>query len=221
MGEFRCRDGTCIGNSSRCNQFVDCEDASDEMNCSERRPLPALWPRLLSAFPLGPQGSFSPLPAHPSPGLPWDSGRGREWKAWPGHIHRKTGLDFLKHVCGPAALREGVIGGAWCHPSRRRTGQQLCGEGVVGGTWCHPSSPPLPGATDCSSYFRLGVKGVRFQPCERTSLCYAPSWVCDGANDCGDYSDERDCPGPASGQVCGGQRPPKGAMPSRLPRPQV
>lgn len=58
-----------------------------------------------------------------------------------------------------------------------------------------PPSPPLPGATDCSSYFRLGVKGVLFQPCERTSLCYAPSWVCDGANDCGDYSDERDCPG--------------------------
>lgn len=58
-----------------------------------------------------------------------------------------------------------------------------------------PASLPPPGATDCSSYFRLGVKGVRFQPCERTSLCYAPSWVCDGANDCGDYSDERDCPG--------------------------
>ncbi|KAL2293805.1 hypothetical protein Nmel_018869, partial [Mimus melanotis] len=50
-------------------------------------------------------------------------------------------------------------------------------------------------ATDCSSYFRLGVKGTTFQKCEHTSLCYAPSWVCDGANDCGDYSDERNCPG--------------------------
>ncbi|KAF7240343.1 Low-density lipoprotein receptor-related protein 1 [Varanus komodoensis] len=35
--EFRCRDGTCISNSSRCNQQIDCEDASDEMNCSVRK----------------------------------------------------------------------------------------------------------------------------------------------------------------------------------------
>lgn len=38
VGEFRCRDGSCISKSSRCNQLVDCEDASDEMNCSEYLP---------------------------------------------------------------------------------------------------------------------------------------------------------------------------------------
>lgn len=61
----------------------------------------------------------------------------------------------------------------------------------------------LAAATDCSSYFKLGVKGTTFQKCEHTSLCYAPSWVCDGANDCGDYSDERNCPG-ESGERKGG-----------------
>lgn len=36
---------------------------------------------------------------------------------------------------------------------------------------------------------------MTFQKCEFTTLCYAPSWLCDGANDCGDLSDERNCPG--------------------------
>lgn len=47
------------------------------------------------------------------------------------------------------------------------------------------------------------MKGVTFQKCEFTTLCYAPSWLCDGANDCGDFSDERNCPGnPDLSETC-------------------
>lgn len=33
--EFRCSNGDCVDHSFRCDHSVDCEDGSDEENCSE------------------------------------------------------------------------------------------------------------------------------------------------------------------------------------------
>ena len=101
-GEFRCRDGTCVGNSSRCNQFVDCEDASDEMNCSERRPILALWTRLLSAFPQGPRAAL--VPSQPAPALGSPGTRGGA-----GHGKRGQGASSERHGAPLSKTREGAV----------------------------------------------------------------------------------------------------------------
>ncbi|XP_078065094.1 prolow-density lipoprotein receptor-related protein 1-like, partial [Mustelus asterias] len=54
--------------------------------------------------------------------------------------------------------------------------------------------------TDCTHYFKLGVKANSFLKCKDTSLCYLESWICDGSNDCGDYTDEMNCPGKSYNQ---------------------
>lgn len=57
--QFQCRDGRCITNSSKCNQVVDCEDASDEMNCCESLWTPDELKTLVSTKP---KNSFNSYP---------------------------------------------------------------------------------------------------------------------------------------------------------------
>ncbi|KTF83548.1 hypothetical protein cypCar_00038329, partial [Cyprinus carpio] len=87
-----------------------------------------------------------------------------------------------------------------CSSSERRCADGSC---IPASSWCNQiidcadaSDEKGCNSTDCMEYYRLGSRtrnNDRFLRCNSTSLCVHPSWICDGANDCGDYADEIHC----------------------------
>ncbi|XP_016148446.1 low-density lipoprotein receptor-related protein 1B [Sinocyclocheilus grahami] len=87
-----------------------------------------------------------------------------------------------------------------CSSSERRCADGSC---IPASSWCNQiidcadaSDEKICNSTDCMEYYRLGSRASnneRFLSCNSTSLCVHPSWICDGANDCGDYADEIHC----------------------------
>ncbi|XP_048835137.1 low-density lipoprotein receptor-related protein 1B-like isoform X4 [Brienomyrus brachyistius] len=92
---------------------------------------------------------------------------------------------------------EAYCGNSTCLSSEIRCRDGAC---VPYAAWCNQmidcpdaSDEKNCNSTDCADYYKLGVKERGFVRCNSTSLCIHPSWICDGANDCGDYADETGC----------------------------
>uniref|UniRef100_A0A671SCE3 Low density lipoprotein receptor-related protein 1Ba n=1 Tax=Sinocyclocheilus anshuiensis TaxID=1608454 RepID=A0A671SCE3_9TELE len=93
----------------------------------------------------------------------------------------------------------------YCNNSSCSSSERRCADGacIPASSWCNQiincadaSDEKSCNSTDCLEYYRLGSRASnseRFLSCNSTSLCVHPSWICDGANDCGDYTDEIHC----------------------------
>uniref|UniRef100_A0A672N291 Low-density lipoprotein receptor-related protein 1B-like n=1 Tax=Sinocyclocheilus grahami TaxID=75366 RepID=A0A672N291_SINGR len=91
----------------------------------------------------------------------------------------------------------------YCNNSSCSSSDRRCADGacIPASSWCNQiidcaDTSDEKNSTDCMEYYRLGSRASnseRFLSCNSTSLCVHPSWICDGANDCGDYADEIHC----------------------------
>ncbi|XP_032905424.1 membrane frizzled-related protein [Amblyraja radiata] len=191
--EFLCDGGRCLFASFNCNNFYDCLDGSDEVNCAQHHDCGGV----LTAS----EGSLA-TPKHP------EQYPHRQMCVW--HISVTWGqvVQLMFHNFSLESAGDCQYDFVEVHDQASSSPSTLMGR------YCGDSLPPIlispqhemlvifvadEGESDegfFATYQAVNKSKVACSPHEFSCIngqCEAMQWVCDGWNDCSDGSDEMNC----------------------------